>query len=677
MDKLKKYNLELRELTDELFTYIELEKRIRKDIDTLEKQYQRGDFGYEKYSQFKEKILSSVGEIESLSSYINTLLDKIEYINTQVFLTIYEDNGVDYLQLHKPVLPILKNIEDKVEDKKIENIVTKIDAISQSKSIDNKEFNLEKPKTLIESTNIKLEESTIKKGSEINKPKIPSIDKHSTTDKSKSSTAIEKDQTLDSDKKDKVKSKSKSLFFAKFKTSIKKFIHYLITDPKKEKNNVNLSKNSIPNSQESKESELDRMLTQAKKGDKLTIKPLELKATRVPLKKELEETFEKFSPKQKKPAESDVKLDGIINTNLLKRLFLNIKKKDSYLSSKTKKTHSLMELKDLIEDNTQSIKIESTDFLTKEAGQLRKLMDQKSVKIYNPTSIGFLANFLVRKLSLYLIENYPDFFKNFYLVLRKANIKVLSNTYINIMLLVSFIMTGAVVFFTLLLSTIQKNPFTLIFAKVFVMSIISFIGTAGAFYYYPVMKVSERLKSINTNLPFAIDQMASVVSSGVPPATMFKLIAKTKEYGEVSVEIEKISNLIEVFGYDLVSSMRSVTTTTPSKTLKEFFEGLISTIETGGSLKNYLTQKSKEALLAYQTERQKYVENISTYSDIYTGLLIAAPLFFVSTLSLVSLLGGKVGNMEVSTLISLGTYLIIPVLNILFIVFLELNQPQV
>jgi flagellar protein FlaJ len=158
---------------------------------------------------------------------------------------------------------------------------------------------------------------------------------------------------------------------------------------------------------------------------------------------------------------------------------------------------------------------------------------------------------------------------------------------------------------------------------------------------------------------------------------MFKLIAKTKEYGEVSVEVEKISNLIEVFGYDLLSSARSVTSTTPSKTLKEFFEGLISTIETGGSLKSFLSQKSKEALLSYQLERQKYTESIATYSDIYTGLLIAAPLFFVSTLSLVSLLGGKIGTMEVGTVISLGTYVLIPALNIMFIMFLELNQPQV
>jgi hypothetical protein len=41
------------------------------------------------------------------------------------------------------------------------------------------------------------------------------------------------------------------------------------------------------------------------------------------------------------------------------------------------------------------------------------------------------------------------------------------------------------------------------------------------------------------------------------------------------------------------------------------------------------------------------------------------------------MLGGSVGGFSIDTLIALGTYLVIPVLNIFFIIFLEINQPQV
>ncbi|MBI2142608.1 hypothetical protein HYU15_03945, partial [Candidatus Woesearchaeota archaeon] len=84
-----------------------------------------------------------------------------------------------------------------------------------------------------------------------------------------------------------------------------------------------------------------------------------------------------------------------------------------------------------------------------------------------------------------------------------------------------------------------------------------------------------------------------------------------------------------------------------------------------------------EATSTYQLERQRYNESISTYSDIYTGLLIAAPLFFVAALALVNLLGGTIGGLSVDTVMALGAYAAIPILNIAFLLFLQVNQPEV
>jgi flagellar protein FlaJ len=138
----------------------------------------------------------------------------------------------------------------------------------------------------------------------------------------------------------------------------------------------------------------------------------------------------------------------------------------------------------------------------------------------------------------------------------------------------------------------------------------------------------------------------------------------------------KITEFVDVFGYDLLNAIRAVARITPAPELKEFFEGFISTIETGGDLKDFLQSKSEEYMLSYKLERQKYTETISLYSDIYTGVLIAAPLFFIVALSLVNILGGRVGNMNVELLIALGVYLAIPLLNVAFIIFLEISQPD-
>ena len=104
---------------------------------------------------------------------------------------------------------------------------------------------------------------------------------------------------------------------------------------------------------------------------------------------------------------------------------------------------------------------------------------------------------------------------------------------------------------------------------------------------------------------------------------------------------------------------------------------MVSTVETGGDLDRYLRQEADQAALTYNLERQRYNETVSTYSDIYTGLLIAAPLFFVAAMALVNLLGGTLGGIGVDVVMAVGAYAVIPLLNIAFLIFLQVTQPDV
>ena len=316
--------------------------------------------------------------------------------------------------------------------------------------------------------------------------------------------------------------------------------------------------------------------------------------------------------------------------------------------------------------------------IAEEATRIKRLFAKREeLEAYKPSFFGTVANMTIRKASFYLIDTFPEFFRYLYNALRLANIRMLSNTYVNVMVLIS-ILTTIVTFplYTVFFSSLN-NPFSMIMIKSLLLSLISGLASFFAFYGFPYAKIRRRAREIKTNLPFAINHMTAVAASGVPPVKMFKLIAESKEYGEISVEIEKIVEYVELFGYDFLTALKSVSATTPSDELKEFFEGVISNIESGSELKIYMNDKSKEALLEYELERQKFTETISTYSDIYTGILIAAPLFFISALSLVSILGGVVGGIPIDTLIVVGTYILIPVLNIGFIIFLQMTQPEV
>jgi flagellar protein FlaJ len=170
--------------------------------------------------------------------------------------------------------------------------------------------------------------------------------------------------------------------------------------------------------------------------------------------------------------------------------------------------------------------------------------------------------------------------------------------------------------------------------------------------------------------------MSAVAGSGTPPINIFKLILESEDYKELGGEIKEILNYVNLFGYNLSTALRSVAAVTPSPRFKELLNGMVSTVETGGNLKNFLNQKAEESLNTYRLERKKYVETLSTYSDVYTGVLIAAPLLFVVTLAIINVIGGSIGGLSVDFLAKVGVFGVIPFMNVAFLLVLDVMQPK-
>jgi archaellum biogenesis protein FlaJ (TadC family) len=243
------------------------------------------------------------------------------------------------------------------------------------------------------------------------------------------------------------------------------------------------------------------------------------------------------------------------------------------------------------------------------------------------------------------------------------------------------------IFFSILAGMVAISFFAVLFTlleygivptliRTFVFSLVVLMGTFTSFYLYPASVANTRRRNIKEDLPFAIIHMSAVAGSGAQPIAMFDLILASGEYKGLEGEVIKIVNYVNLFGYDLGTALKAVANTTPSKPFRELLLGITSTVEGGGSLKDYLSGKADEAMTTYRLERKKYVEVLSTYSDMYTGILIAAPLLFMTTLAIINVLGGKIGGLEVSTLSSIGVYGVIPILNILFMLFLNIVQPE-
>lgn len=283
--------------------------------------------------------------------------------------------------------------------------------------------------------------------------------------------------------------------------------------------------------------------------------------------------------------------------------------------------------------------------------------------------IKYLGNFGVRHFSGSLKPLKEEIIK--------SNLSMLFELYVGKMILLvitGFITTLA---FILAMFLVLGVPFLVsLVGALIAASAISFV-VLTIYHSYPFQLLNSKRNNIEGNMPFAINHMAAISASGVPPFVMFKLLTSIPEYGEVSNEAKRIVRNVDTFGMDVVSAMRNVAERSPSAEFKQFIYGIISTIETGGDLKKYLENSAKEALFTYRLKREKYLQTLSTYADFYTAVLIAAPLFFVSVLSVMSLVGGQVFGLSIPSAMRIGVYALIPLMNIVFIMFIHYTQPTV
>jgi len=288
---------------------------------------------------------------------------------------------------------------------------------------------------------------------------------------------------------------------------------------------------------------------------------------------------------------------------------------------------------------------------------------------FTPNPFNVFAARLFPGLSLSLAEKTNDLG----IALKKANMPYLLNSYISMAILgmLLSLMIGIIGAFILaflypgnmIIITIIRNIFISLALPVLV---------GLAFFAYPSSQASSIQSKINNELPFVAMHMSAIAGSGVEPTRVFSIIATSKDYPVTSIEIRKLINQINFYGHDLITALKETAKSTSSKNLANLLSGMATTIASGGDLRFYLDKSASNTLLDYKLSRERYVEVSSTYADIYTGLLIAAPLIFMLILSIIGSMniGGDPGTMGI-----IGIFAIIA-LNIGFLVFLKVSAPE-
>jgi flagellar protein FlaJ len=302
---------------------------------------------------------------------------------------------------------------------------------------------------------------------------------------------------------------------------------------------------------------------------------------------------------------------------------------------------------------------EKNTFLT----SLNKKLSPKQIKSIIP--LPSLFDVLSAKLFGHVFQKYVST-DNINSTLRKAKIPMDGVEYL------SRGMLGAVIFIAI--SFIIVNIFSLkipgytylIFAVWFLSVIIYFAVMAG----YPNSIANTRKKKIDAVLPIAMGYIATMASADMPVENIIYELSKSREYGELAREAKSISVSTRIFGEDIVNAVKEGATNSPSQRLSEFLQGIITTLTSGGDLKEYFKQKA----IQYQTELSTLIkrntESLSVLAESYIIVGIMFPLILMVIIGTVTSVIPGEGSLTDSVLY-LIVFLIIPIIAVMFAVILS------
>ena len=261
--------------------------------------------------------------------------------------------------------------------------------------------------------------------------------------------------------------------------------------------------------------------------------------------------------------------------------------------------------------------------------------------------------------------------------LQQSGLRINFKAYVSLTILSSLLITAAVA---------AAVPVTLFFVSNIPLESVLLFGFGGAlfacafsvigFYMYPVYYADKHKRDLEDELPFTTGYMAILANAGVAPEKIFYSLSNLDQPLAASVEAKEVVKNINLFGLDVISALEKVSSRTPSEKFRDTLEGIISAIHTGGNLGGFLREKFRTAMKLKKMNLKKYSDNLSVLSEVYVALLLTGPLLLVIMVSVMSVLGGGVGMFSPDLLLSLLTYLLIPVCAVIFLIILDATSPK-
>jgi len=157
--------------------------------------------------------------------------------------------------------------------------------------------------------------------------------------------------------------------------------------------------------------------------------------------------------------------------------------------------------------------------------------------------------------------------------------------------------------------------------------VLTFFVLIGSIFFaikYPSTVAKKRAKEIDSNLPFALRHMATLLRAGVDLYKVVRTVAMA-DYGVLSQELTKTVMEVEE-GTDIKDALRALSLRTKSFALKNAISHLLRALKSGGNLSEVMTTIADDVSYQLMSDIDSFSGKMNFFGVIYIFVGIVVPV---------------------------------------------------
>ncbi len=185
-------------------------------------------------------------------------------------------------------------------------------------------------------------------------------------------------------------------------------------------------------------------------------------------------------------------------------------------------------------------------------------------------------------------------------------------------------------------------------------------------------RIANRKDQLERELPFTLSELSVLASTGTSPIQLIRRMADRDHDAAMTGEFKRVVYKVDLEGDDLITALAETGKESPSPSVREAFWDLGNMVHQGGSLDEYLRNKSDDVLKLKRMVQKQFIERLSTFLDMYVSLVLVGVLMIAVGAFLLNSLGQTVAGLSPNELLLVLTFGLVPLAVVMTVIMISI-----